>query len=112
MVADFQEFYNLNIFEIIKDVKRVSILAEQLNKNGRVFSKINYKNAWNVTEYLLSAIEFSLRSYIYGMSDKKKRPKAPPKQILPKDPQANYKTAGGDTILCVSREELKNKFRH
>jgi hypothetical protein len=46
------------------------------------------------------------------MSDKKKRPKTPPKQILPKDPQANFKTAGGDVILAVSREELKNKFKH
>jgi hypothetical protein len=45
LVADFQEFYNLNLLEVKKDVKRVSILAEQLNKNGRVFSKINYKNA-------------------------------------------------------------------
>lgn len=84
MVADFQQFYNLNLlaFELdvdeeTPDVERASILAAQLPPDSRTMRSMSPLGAVTVTESLLRSLEYDLRLFMYSMATKESRGEEP-----------------------------------
>ena len=84
MVADFQQFYNLNLlaFELdtdedTPDVERASILAAQLPHDSRTMRAISPLGAVTVSENLLRMLEYNLRVFMYSMASKESRGEEP-----------------------------------
>ena len=84
MVADFQQYYGLNLLafeldtdEYTVDVERASILAAQLPPEGRVKRAISPLNAVTQTENLLRNLEYDVRIFMYSMASKESRGEEP-----------------------------------
>ena len=84
MVADFQQYYNLNLLafeldtdEYTPDVERASILAAQLPPDGRVRRAMSPLGAVTVSENLLRSLEYDVRVFMYSMATKETRGEEP-----------------------------------
>ena len=84
MVADFRQYYGLNLLafeldtdEYTEDVERASILAAQLPPAGRGKRAISPLNAGTQTENLLRNLEYDVRIFMYSMASKESRGEEP-----------------------------------
>lgn len=89
LLADFQQFYHLNIWdfgldgdETTPDVLRAAILAYQLPKDSRTWTAIVPALAHDESRQILRRIEYNQRAYAWAQADKKKRGPEPEPMTL------------------------------
>lgn len=121
-MADFQEYYNLDISCLGKelDYKRAGTLCYMLPKGSRVMRETNAGLAWDDNTYLLSAIEYDFRCLLYSFIDKKNRPAKSPEPYKPMNKAERERRIKGNKSLVIdgekieptTKEMLKEKFGH
>ena len=78
--ADLQQYYGVDLDGAIAgkhSTLHIAALVTQLPLDSRLCKKANKENAWDLHGVLLALLVNDLRSFIYGMSDKRKRGNAP-----------------------------------
>lgn len=84
MVADFRQFYGLDIpIDDDEDfaVGRLSLLWEKLPRESRTMRRLAPEAEWGNAEYLLHSIEYSLRVLTWQNSKDAQRQKNVPKPL-------------------------------
>lgn len=88
-MADFQQYYHLNLWEFgldgdetTKDVLRAAILAYQLPHDSRVWTAIAPSRAHDESRQLLRRIEYNQRAFAWAQADKTKRGPEPEPMLL------------------------------
>lgn len=90
MAADFQQYYNLNIDELMNTSQfaRIVTLAVSLPMSSRTVVKLNPQLAWDENAYLLALIADNIAFQRYEQTGGKgrrphpiERPKAPQKHV-------------------------------
>lgn len=92
LLADFQQFYGLDASamglggtETTRDVLRAATLMAQLPPESRLARHEHPELRWGDGEWMLWRIELELRALMWGMSDRKRRGKAPRPAQTPVD---------------------------
>lgn len=102
MTADFQQFYNLNLFDLwrLAEFERIRVLTTQLPRESRLMRALNPQLEWGEEAYLLANIFDQLAAMC---APKGKKPKQHPRpKAKKKQPQQEKKT------LDVSDGRIQN----
>lgn len=94
LIADFQEVYHLNIFELSLDdapndeqAERAYALIAGLPRTSRVIQKEYPEATWSNTEHILRLIEYDIRAVNWSGKGKKPEPIELPYQTKQVDAQ-------------------------
>ena len=78
--ADLQQCYGIDLDKAAggeHSARHVAALAVQLPRKSRLARRVDKDNEWTLDGVLLALIVNDFRRFVYGMSDPKKRGKAP-----------------------------------